>query len=290
MNFQDVGQRLAKPFFKNQKRFILLLEVLLVVVLMYQLAGMFWQIWDSNNRAPASANISLQTQEFSSNDIDKDRFASLDSFELFGKEQVQVQKPVPAKVTSIPRSRLPAKVTGLLAFPDSETALAIIETRGRQRSYRIGDTVDGIRAKIVSIYPDRVIVEEKGKKQALMLYPDQKTSTLFEVAPRVENKEPMEQISAMDIIANPQKLTELVNISPVRVKGELKGYRINPGKQSKLFVQAGLKPNDLVVEINGSDLTDPAAAMAFLENLDAFERIDLTVEREGMLHQVELSL
>ncbi len=308
LTVKDTGHRIWAVFSRYKRLLISTVEVLLVICLMSLLAEIFWSIYQVSQDSSENRGVNVRPVQLASAP-EVDRLSALDGFELFGKASEPVQKKVaqPKKITAIPRSRLPAKVTGLLSHNNPEQALVIIEYKGRQQSYRIGDTIKKSRITIVAIHPDRVIVKDQGKEQALMLYPDQKISTVINVRQQpvsnsapvtVNNRAAVNNRVAIDraiidkaaILADPKKLTELVSISPVRLEGKMRGYRINPRKQPQIFLQAGLQPNDLVVAINGTDLTDPAAAMAFLKNLDAFERIDLTVEREGMLHQVELSL
>jgi len=96
--------------------------------------------------------------------------------------------------------------------------------------------------------------------------------------------------SRTELLENPAKITEMVNISPVQQDGELVGYRVNPGKDPALFKEVGLEPNDLAVSINGYDLTDNEQAMQMLSELPELTELTLTVERDGQLHQVFISL
>ncbi|KAL8181361.1 UNVERIFIED_CONTAM: hypothetical protein K2H54_000275 [Gekko kuhli] len=63
----------------------------------------------------------------------------------------------------------------------------------------------------------------------------------------------------------PGKITDTLNISPVRVDGRMVGYRLNPGSNPELFNQLGLVANDMAVSINGLDLRDNAQAMQAMQ-------------------------
>ena len=265
----------------KQHWLVTVLECLLILVLMNQLAILIWQLLNhSKPDIPTYSSVTSVRDDLP----EQNGYSGLDQYHFFGVVAPEIKAPSAQKqrdVASIPRSRLPLKLTGLLAHSNPKLAIAVIESKGQQGSYRLGDKVGSRKAEIVDIKTDRVIVSVKGKEEALMLYPDQKTSTVTEF-PRSK--------TLQDLVASPEKITELISISPVRRGGSLVGYRVNPKQNSKFFYQSGLKNNDLVTALNGMDLTDSAQAVEVLNNLETLQQIDLTVVREGMLHQVELSL
>ena len=274
----------------KQKRLATVVECLLIIVLMNLLAGLFWQVFEAFNEKPATASVNNLASASSTPFKNEPRYSSLNGFEFFGSapKAVTVQPVKQIDVTAIPRSRLPLRLTGLLAHPNPQHALAIVENRGAQRSYRIGETISPQQAKVIAIHPDRVIIQVEGKDQALMLYPNQKTSTILQVNNRLTADQTPSSLK--ELAQNPKKVIELISITPESRQGELVGYRISPKKNPELFKQAGLQRNDIVVAMNGHDLKNPASALEILNNIDTLQRIDLTVEREGMLHQVELPL
>ena len=92
------------------------------------------------------------------------------------------------------------------------------------------------------------------------------------------------------MLANPARITDYVRISPIRKNGKLTGYRVNPGRNRALFKEVGLQPNDLAVSLNGYDLTDTRQAMEVAKQLKNLTEMSLTVERDGQLHSIYLSL
>ena len=59
------------------------------------------------------------------------------------------------------------------------------------------------------------------------------------------------------------------------------GYKVKPGKNPSLFESVGLQNGDIVIQINGLDLTDPAQAREAMGELRTAQSIELTVTREG---------
>ncbi|MRI32225.1 type II secretion system protein GspC [Endozoicomonas sp. OPT23] len=275
----------------QQRKLTFLLEAFLVIALMYLLSGVIWQFLNKSDESLVQSPQVLSTAVASGQN--QTLYRELSDFHFFGKTVTNKPEPVVVEkdIREIPRSTLPLKLAGLLAHPNPERALAIIESRGKQGSYRLGETIESHRAEITAIKPDRVIVTVNGKEQALMLYPEQKTSTVFQ--PKAVAETPATNKRLKTLVEKARQsgnITDLISISPVRKEGELIGYRLNPSKYPELFKQAGLQRGDVAVSANGKDLTDPLESLELLNNLATLQRVDLTVEREGMLYQVELSL
>ena len=83
---------------------------------------------------------------------------------------------------------------------------------------------------------------------------------------------------------------DVIRIRPHKEQGELKGYRLSPGKDAALFKQVGLKRNDLAVSINGNDLTDMQQALAVMAELKTMTEATITVERQNELIDIILAL
>jgi general secretion pathway protein C len=93
-----------------------------------------------------------------------------------------------------------------------------------------------------------------------------------------------------DVNKDPKKLFDLIRFSPVRKGGSLVGYRLNPGAEPGLFKQAGFKPNDLAVEVNGFDLSDMRQAMTAMREFRDMTEANIIVERDGLRTEILFSL
>lgn len=85
-------------------------------------------------------------------------------------------------------------------------------------------------------------------------------------------------------------LPEVMSLSPVYEKEELRGYRLNPGTKPQLFSKLGFRPNDLAVEIDGISLRDKAQAMGVLQSISTADNVTVTVERDGGVADVMVKL
>ncbi len=111
----------------------------------------------------------------------------------------------------------------MLASSDPAKSIAIIAHNGLQNSYGIGDLIDGTQAKIRQVFPDRVIIERDGRDETLMLDGEEYGKPL----PKPGNQDGKLSSVRNELMGNPGKITDYLNISPVRVDGRMVGYRLN---------------------------------------------------------------
>ena len=80
---------------------------------------------------------------------------------------------------------------------------------------------------------------------------------------------------------NLTQLTEVIRPTPYLVDGQPAGYRVYPGRNKRQFAALGLRPGDLIKDIDGQSLTDPTQAMQIFESLGTADQVTVTVERNG---------
>ncbi len=203
---------------------------------------------------------------------------------LFGKAIPKVQAKA-AVAAHTPRTQLNAQLNGVLASSDPAKSIAIIAMSGIQNSYSAGELIDGTQARIRQVYPDRVIIERDGRDETLMLEGEEYGKPLPQQGGNA-------QLSSVrnELMSDPGKITDYLNISPVQVDGRLAGYRLNPGNNPELFNQSGLQANDLAISINGLDLRDNMQAMQAMQLLAGATELTVTVERQGEQFDVYVRL
>ena len=193
---------------------------------------------------------------------------------LFGKAIPKAQAKA-AVAANAPRTQLNAQLNGVLASSDPAKSIAIIAMSGIQNSYGVGDMIDGTQARIRQVYPDRVIIERDGRDETLMLDGEEYGKPLPQT-----NTAPLGSLRS-ELMADPGKITDYLNISPVQVYGRMTGYRLNPGSNPEFFNQSGLQANDLAISINGLDLRDNMQAMQAMQQMAGATEMTVTVERQG---------
>lgn len=266
--------------------------------LAYQLALLTWTFVPEDKPsllwAPAPANnTSSKTQ------IDTQQ---LQQQELFGKkaEKVEaVEKPTvqQSNITDAPKTKLNLKLVGIVAATDPNNSSVIISQKGTQNSYFIDSKIEDTRAVIAHIYQDRVILDVNGSFETLMLdgvdeleKQSQKSNQRATSRRSTNNKAKTVNLDRAELLSNPGKLTDYIRISPVREDGQIKGYRVRPGKDRTIFEEAGLKDGDLALELNGIDLTDTQQAVTLMKEFPTMTDMTLSVERDGQLHELYFSI
>ncbi|WP_185968021.1 type II secretion system protein GspC [Thalassotalea sp. PS06] len=288
------------------------LGVILVVYIAYMLAKGTW-LFFPDPEIVAIQGSSTGSSQANSASFDTTEFKKLN---LFG---VKTEKQENTDVTqqqeeSAPETRLNLTLTGLVASDDARVAAAIIESQGKQETYGIDDKIEGTRAILKRVKIDRVIIESAGRLETLMLdgfeytnkipsatgQPNPKPATTTSATRRTltnnqtqvnqaKIKERVAQLKA-DIKDNPAKFTDYIKITPHRERGQIKGYRLSPGKDREFFSDVGLKPGDIALEINGNDLTDIRQAQQALKELRQSTQLSLVVKRGGEIHDISLDL
>ncbi len=257
-----------------------LLMWLFILLAAQQLAALSWRLWPGEPSADLGAPLAAATP---SRDASPARgLAELQALALFGKPLSRQESTTSSE--SAPRSRLNVQLTGLLASGDPARSLAIIAQGGKQASYGIGEVINGTQAEIRRILADRVILRHQGQEEILWLDESAAASPRGTAAPA--SRLP----SRRALLKEPGKILDYLRISPVQRDGAVQGYRLNPGKDPALFAAVGLQPNDLAVSLNGFDLRDNAQAMQIMQQLASLSELNITVERQGQLHDVYVSL
>lgn len=289
-----------------------LIQVILVLLAALLLARLTWQILPQ----PQTTTLTLTS---SSTVVSTKPTAvvltELTRHALFGNLVAETVAAAPAAaVTEAPKTQLNVKLTGLVAVPGRPDAgSAIIEHRGAEATYAVGDTLDGTRAKLHQVLEDRVLLEQNGRFETLMLDGVEFTRIAQANAGLGQSDNPGDVVAVEEpivlaesiasgvinpdvqarrdeILAEPMKFFDYVRVSPVQRDGQLVGYRLMPGKDAAVFAQMGLQQNDLAIEINGIPLNDMQQAMRVINDLREATEATLKIERDGEIRDILFSL
>ncbi|MPW37487.1 type II secretion system protein GspC [Vibrio halioticoli] len=228
--------------------------------------------------------------------------SSLVNANLFGVESKESTPKVTQQVVDAPKTRLNLVLVGVVASSIQKNSLAVIANKGSQDTYGVGETIDGTRAKLSNVLSDRVIIENQGRNETLMLegieykrvannagaVKKQPQSNVQGNNPKVDTAS-LDKIKA-EISENPQQLLKYIRLSQVNRDGKLVGYRVRPGRERTLFDSIGLQDGDIAVELNGADLKNPASMGAIWKSLGDLSELNLTVERNGQRYDIYLQL
>jgi general secretion pathway protein C len=262
---------------------------LLVVGLGWKLAQLTWALVPHGEAlpvapppaAPAGGEATAQANL-------PERLQAIVGLHLFGVYEESATAATTPPVGDLPVSAN-YKLLGILHSVEGTPSLAIIvDERGDAGVYVVGDAL-GRGAKLNSVEPTRVIIQRGGNFERLEL-PQEADSTssgpvrMGRASPRPRYEPPAgsqtsELVEALG--SAPQQLTELIRPQPVFADGKQLGYRVYPGRNRQQFTKLGLKPGDLVTQINGAPLDDPARGLEIFRVLEEGSQVSVTVERDG---------
>jgi general secretion pathway protein C len=145
-------------------------------------------------------------------------------------------------------------------------------------------------AALHAVYRDRVVLNEQGRLTNLSLPREFAQTTASYVAPTiptledeyVEEEFVEDDTSIQSVVAqNVSRLADVIRPTPYFVNGQQQGYRVYPGRDREQFAALGLRPGDLIKDIDGQSLADPTQAMEIFQSLGTATQVSVTVERDG---------
>lgn len=265
---------------------------LCVVMLMvcYQLVVLICQLLLPVERPTVSfSGIKAQNIPVASNKVNPEQF---NLFGIASSSTGSMPEDTESLLRNAPLSTLKINVTGIVASSIPDDSIAIIATDGKQFSLGIGDNIPGYDAKVSAIFTEYVVINYQGRNEVLLLSRGEPAVTHSrdnENQPANENH-PAEEAVTDRFAGQPENIFDCLTLSSVMVENKVKGYRLNPVVHSQLFYQVGLQNNDLAVAINGLDLRDAQQAQQVMEQLPELKELKITVERDGQLHDVFITV
>lgn len=257
-----------------QGRLVFVVSLLLVLLLGYLLAQLTWRIV----APPAATGTSSAPAASAPARVDPGQIAARN---LFGRAD-PTAAPV---IVDAPDTQLNLTLRGIAAASRDEASRALIAgPDGRERVYAVGATLPG-GATVNRVLPDRVLLERRGTLETLRLPRESAAAPATPLAPP-----PGGVVDNLSDIAGTEALAEIVRPMPVRVDGQLRGYRVYPGRDRQRFAALGLRAGDLVTAVDGVALDNAEAGPAALQRLMGAEQVTLTIERGGQVESLTVRL
>jgi len=259
--------------------------VLLVALIAWQLARATWMVL-----APPAAPTSVPPAPASQTGADNGAAPALDvsaivDAHLFGRARSPDAAPAPEPdPVEVPETRLNLSLRGVIAGDDPGRGVAIIaDNRGDEKLFRVEQRLPG-GATLHAVHFDQVIINRNGRLETLRLpreFPGGTTPvSRNDGAARPRSGAASAPIQRV-ISDNAARITDVLRVQPYMDGGQMRGYRVFPGRNRDQFAQLGLQAGDLVTEINGTPLSDPARGMEIFGQLGDATEVSLTVERDG---------
>jgi len=183
---------------------------------------------------------------------------------------------------------------GLILSPRPEASVAVLRSAGRSRIARVGEAAFG--GRVVVVEANRIVVDFDGQRVDLLLpgAAPMVTSTptipaAAEPAPAAvfERSLPRADVEKRLAAEIPRILAETA-LAPVGEDGRVVGLRLIRVAQGTLLSEVGLRPGDVLTQINDTATDSLAALMALWPRLQGATDLRATVLRDG--HPISLSL
>lgn len=295
----------------RQRTIATVLSVLLVLIALWWLAQLTWRVL-----TPADTLI-VAPQQASRAAVVSTNVSALQNLNIFGDRSA----PEPTQ-TSIdaPETTLNVRLVGLVASAQPERSAAIIEQSGTQQTYIIGERINNSRATVEQILPDRVLLDNGGRREVLYMEGRDGSEAQLRVSAPNSNQasttgrtrspsndravtplpgssvrvqvdaDPEVQQAVAAVREDPSAILQIINISPERNGQQITGYRLQPRDNVALFNALGLQTGDVALSINGYDLTDNAEALAAINELQDASRAIVQVRRGDQIIDLELQV
>jgi general secretion pathway protein C len=252
---------------------------LLAVVIAWQLATLLWALLPGQPTFDWSARPAVTAAAGPAGSTSSIDFRSIASAHLFGEADAA---PPPVTSTAAPETRLNLKLRGTIAADDETIAHAIIaDGNGKAQVYFIEDAVPG-GARLHEVYPDKVILKRGGALETLKLPRLSKGLGNSRVVASGGSHGSNSRPSVQSMLnSRPSSFSEIIRPQPFMPNGQLRGYRVYPGRDRRAFAALGLRPGDLVTDINGQRLDSLQSGMEVFRSLGAASQVTITIERNG---------
>ncbi len=261
-----------------------IVSALLIVALASKLAEFTWTIIPGTPLDAPAPTVGAPTTRAGVSAADLD-FSRITSSHLFGEVSQDVA-PVIETVVDAPDTDLNLELPGLVfvANQDGARGWAIIaDGRGEEKIYYVNDPIDGSRGTVLhAVYEDRVILNRAGNLETLRLPKEVSTGgTTVTVRPDAPAPTAARASLRQVISENATRITDVILPVPHIEQGQMVGFRLNPGPARAQFDALGLRPGDVVTDINGLAMNEPSRAIQVFESLGEATTASVTVLRNG---------
>jgi general secretion pathway protein C len=265
------------------------ISILAVLLLGYYLARLVWLLVPAAEAPPWLPPVTLPST--SPVAVSQSDYASIGTAHLFGVVSYDAPAISSDAAITAPDTGLSLQLRATITADDPRVAHAIIaDSSGNEKVYFAEMPLPG-GATLQKIQPDLVILSRAGQLEVLRL---PRAAGGMAAAPSAglgAARLPVVQAEVEEFVAqNTAGFLEVVRPQPFMPNGQLKGYRIYPGPNRQQFAALGLRAGDLITEINGVVLNNPAQGTEVFRSLGSATQVTVTLERDGQPQVLSLNL
>lgn len=251
----------------------------LIAISAVVLGNLTWAVLEPSSTLPATASVSSQSVQSDSSVSQRGGFSELAALSVFGSAASQ------NRIVKAPDTSLSWTLKGVFSNPDPSRSAAILSPQGQsEKLYRVGASLPG-NVTLQEVLADRVILDRGGRLETLRLKrfdaPASSGSRRSAAAalPAAATTEPRVDRDAW--VNDPQRFLDVISANPVMEDGALYGLEISPARNAREFEAAGFEPGDVIVEVNGSPVSEISDYRDLLAELAEASSVSVSLERNG---------
>lgn len=229
------------------------------------------------------------------------------SWELFGSAQASPGNAASTDATEgLATTGLSLLLVGVFAADETQASAALIAQPNRKaKRYRIGDRLPG-RATLEAVYRDRVVIRRGGVRE-LIRFPEPK-ERFAEAAPRTDRGAASDTPDTTPAVerssaapsqppsprppmpeGDPASILYDAGLTPVQ-PGAAEGYALGELAANPVLRQAGLRPGDRILSVNGRAVGNVELDQAEFASVVAAGTVRIEVQRGGRRWFVTVSM
>ena len=217
------------------------------------------------------------------------------------------------KTQEILKTQLPIKLLGTIYSGSNKTGLAIIKQQKKVKSFFVGEQIFK-DTYLLEIYKEKIIINRNSRKEYLEVDPFKIQRTKRKLAKLDVDKSKFaikKKVSSYKEEGFERKDSEVTMSSEYRKRlltqdfskvlrdakaepyfegGELSGFRLTRIKSGSIYQKSGFLNNDIIREVNGTQLVDTAQTINLLNSLREESEIDITIMRSGVPITINLQV
>lgn len=294
---------------RHESKIILVVVVLISVYLLAFAAKLTWSLLPQE-RTTVKSLINPNQQSAAMRSAGSNNIDNIIAQNLFGNAASTAVESDVEEVTDVPETSLDLVLSGVVSSTDPNRGAAVIAYNNAQGTYGVGDKIEGTNVTLDEIYVDRVIIKNRLTRETLMLdgidfdeanknrtqnTNQNQAQVNSPQSPLARNQGLRNQAQALrqarqKLAQEPASFTDMISLAPHRVDGQLIGFRVTPGAKPDLFNSVGLKNGDVVIQLNGLDLTDLQQSSEAITQLREADSLQLEVLRGGEYLSLDLDI
>ena len=265
--------------FKKINKFLALVCTLLLIIIGASIISkLVWQIIDKETSFPIANILSSSIETNSTLSLPTNLFGALNSTEETNHSKIET-------------TPLNLVLFGILSKQVNPSV--IISKEGeKEKIYQINDLITPTTI-LKEVFSQYVILDRNGSIEKLEIKREKidvsYTNNASDFKITQPNKLKLKNY-LKDLKTNPEDLFDVLSVQPNFVNGKLRGFIIAPGLEKELFKSLGFEKNDIIININNSDLNNLTEAIKLRDILVETKIFNITIDRKGQTKFVTINL